>query len=162
MHWIIPCTPLIIHCLYQFLKSITYGGCILNKGVKEMAKIADRYFIVDPWNIIEEDFNPSYAQVAESIFSLGNEYMGTRGFFDEGYSGQSLVGNYFNGIYARLNQTPSAYKGMVNSTEFMVNAVNWLYTRIKIDDELLDLHNSKFSDFRRVLNLRNGLLRRSF
>ena len=127
-----------------------------------MAKIADRYFIVDPWNIIEEDFNPSYAQVAESIFSLGNEYMGTRGFFDEGYSGQSLVGNYFNGIYARLNQTPSAYKGMVNSTEFMVNAVNWLYTRIKIDDELLDLHNSKFSDFRRVLNLRNGLLRRSF
>ena len=122
-----------------------------------MAKIADRYFIVDPWNIIEEDFNPSYAQVAESIFSLGNEYMGTRGFFDEGYSGQSLVDNYFNGIYARLNQTPSAYKGMVNSTEFMVNAVNWLYTRIKIDDELLDLHNSKFSDFRR-----SKLKKRSF
>ncbi|HHW21516.1 MAG TPA: family 65 glycosyl hydrolase [Clostridiaceae bacterium] len=127
-----------------------------------MAKIADRYFVTDPWNIIEEGFNPSYSQVAESIFSLGNEYMGTRGFFDEGYSGQSLIGNYFNGVYARLEQTPSAYKGMVNSTEFMVNSVNWLYTRIKTDDEMLDLNNCVFSNFRRVLNMRDGLLKRSF
>jgi len=134
----------------------------LNKGDKKMAKVADRYFIVDPWNIIEEGFNPAYSQVAESIFSLGNEYMGTRGFFEEGYSGQSLIGNYFNGVYARLEQTPSAYKGMVNSTEFMVNSVNWLYTRIKVDDEILDLHNSNFSNFRRILDLRNGLLKRSF
>lgn len=127
-----------------------------------MAKIADIYFVTDPWNIIEEDFNSTYGQVAESIFSLGNEYMGVRGYFDEGYTGQSLTGNYFNGIYERQSQSPSAYKGIVNSTEFMVNSVNWLYTRISIDDETLDLSKSSFSGFKRVLNFKNGILTRSF
>ena len=51
-----------------------------------MAKIADTYFKVDDWNIVEEGFNPEYAQVAESVFSQANEYMGTRGFFEEGYT----------------------------------------------------------------------------
>ena len=41
-----------------------------------MAKIADKYFKVDSWKIIEEGFNPDYGEVSESIFSLGNEYMG--------------------------------------------------------------------------------------
>ena len=45
-----------------------------------MAKIADIYFKVDPWKIIEEGFNPDYARVSESIFSLGNESIGVRGF----------------------------------------------------------------------------------
>ncbi|MDF2596961.1 MAG: Kojibiose phosphorylase, partial [Clostridia bacterium] len=124
--------------------------------------MADRYFITDPWRVIEEGFDADYGQVAESIFSLGNEYMGVRGYFEEGYSGQSLIGSYFNGIYEEQKQNASAYKGMVNKTEFMVNAVNWLYTRMMLDDEILDLNKSNFQDFRRVLNLKNGVLTRSF
>ncbi|ROR31828.1 maltose phosphorylase [Mobilisporobacter senegalensis] len=127
-----------------------------------MAKIADKYFVTDPWNIIEEGFNPEYSSVSESIFSLGNEYMGVRGYFEEGYSGKSLIGSYFNGIYERQEGERSAYKGMVNITEFMVNSVNWLYLRIKIDDEILDLSNSKIKDFKRVLNLYTGVFTRSF
>ena len=49
-----------------------------------MAKKADRYFEVNPWKIVETHFDPAYAKVAESIFALGNEYMGVRGYFDEG------------------------------------------------------------------------------
>lgn len=127
-----------------------------------MAKIADRYFVTDPWNVIEEGFNPSYSQVAESIFSLGNEYMGLRGYFDEGYSGKSLIGSYFNGIYERQMLPRSAYKGITDSTEFMVNSVNWIYTRIFIDDEMLDLNTSKITDFKRILNLKDGVLTRTF
>lgn len=127
-----------------------------------MAKIADRYFVTDPWNVIEEGFNPSYSQVSESIFSLGNEYMGLRGYFDEGYSGNSLTGSYFNGIYERQQLTPSAYKGITDSTEFMVNSVNWIYTRIFIDGEMLDLNTCRFTDFKRILDLKNGVLTRSF
>ena len=55
-----------------------------------MAKIADKYFKVDSWKIIEEGFNPDYGEVSESIFSLGNEYMGVRGYFEEGYNGPKL------------------------------------------------------------------------
>lgn len=45
-----------------------------------MTKIADNYFKLDPWKIIEEGFDPKHGKIAESIFSLGNEYMGVRGY----------------------------------------------------------------------------------
>ena len=61
-----------------------------------MAKTADKYFVAAPWEVIEDGFDSNYARVAESIFSLGNEYMGIRGFFEEGYTGDSLIGSYFN------------------------------------------------------------------
>lgn len=127
-----------------------------------MAKIADKYYNTDPWNIIEEGFNPAYSQVSESIFSLGNEYMGVRGYFEEGYTGESLVGSYFNGIYETQKIDASAYKGMIDKTEFMVNAVDWLYLRIQIDGKEVDLNRSQFKDFYRVLNMRTGILNRSY
>jgi maltose phosphorylase len=127
-----------------------------------MAKIADKYYITDPWNITEEDFNPSYSQVSESIFSLGNEYMGVRGYFEEGYSGDSLLGSYFNGIYESVKVEGSAYKGIIDRTEFMVNSIDWLCLQIRIDDETVDLNRSKIKDFIRTLNLKTGVLTRSY
>jgi|GEM_PF-2906888 len=50
------------------------------------AKIADKYLITEPWTIVEEGFDPARARVSESIFSLANEFMGCRGYFEEGYS----------------------------------------------------------------------------
>ena len=127
-----------------------------------MAKIADKYYVTDPWNIIEEGFNPAYAKVSESIFSLGNEFMGVRGYFEEGYAGDSLVGSYFNGIYESANIEGSAYKGIIDKTEFMVNAVDWLYLRIRTGEETVQIDRSNAEDFRRVLDLRTGVLTRSY
>ncbi|MCM1143160.1 MAG: family 65 glycosyl hydrolase [Blautia sp.] len=127
-----------------------------------MAKAADKYFGVDEWKIIEEGFNPQYGQVAESVFSLGNEHMGVRGFFEEGYSGESLMGSYFNGVYSSAKLGKDGYKGNVNETEFMVNAVNWLSVRLWVDGEKLDIKTADISNFRRILDMRNGLLSRSF
>lgn len=127
-----------------------------------MAKTADIYFETDPWKIIEDGFDPAYSEVAESVFSLGNEYMGVRGYFEEGYTGASMVGSYFNGIYEQDIHKQSGYKGIANVTEFMVNSVNWLYTRICFEGETLNLGTSKISSFRRVLDLKTGILTRSF
>ena len=127
-----------------------------------MAKVADKYYSIDPWKIIEEGFNKEYSQVSESVFSLGNEYMGVRGYFEEGYSGDRLIGSYFNGIYESKEVQEASYKGIIKSTEFMVNSVDWLYTRIEIDDEKLDLNKSIVEDFRRELDLKTGILKRSF
>lgn len=127
-----------------------------------MGKYADRYFQVHPWKIIEEGFDPDYSQVAESIFSLGNEYTGLRGYFDEGYSGPRLQGSYLNGVYERRMLPKSGYKGMLPFTEFMVNTVDWVYTRISSGEQVLDLAKCRFSDFRRELDLRTGVLTRRF
>ncbi len=127
-----------------------------------MAKIADKYYITDPWRIIEEGFDPDYSQVSESIFSLGNEYMGIRGYFEEGYQGESLIGSYFNGIYESTGTEGSAYKGIIDRTEFMVNSVDWLYLRIQLGDEMLYFEQAQVEKFRRVLDLKTGVLTRSY
>ncbi len=127
-----------------------------------MAKIADLYYKADPFQIIEEGFDPNYAKVSESIFSLGNEYMGVRGYFEEGYSFDSLVGSYFNGIYERAEVSSQNYKGIIDFTEFMVNSVDYFYTKIILDGQQLDLAKVNISRFRRFLDLKTGVLRRSF
>ena len=127
-----------------------------------MGKYADFYFRVHPWKIVEEGFNPEYSEVSESVFSLGNEYTGLRGYFDEGYSGPRLQGSYLNGVYERRILPKSGYKGMLPFTEFMVNTVDWVYTRISCNGKALDLAASQFSAFHRELDLRTGVLTRSF
>lgn len=127
-----------------------------------MAKKADKYFLTDPWRVVERGFDRDYSMVSESIFSLGNECMGVRGFFEEGYSGSRLVGSYFNGIYEREQLGNGGYKGIVEHTEFMVNAVNWLAVHIEAEGERLDLMDADICEFQRVLDLRTGLLTRSF
>jgi len=128
-----------------------------------MTKVPDKYLEVDPWRIIEDGFHADRSRVSESLFSLANEHQGLRGYFDEGYSGESLVGVYLNGIYEeKFAAEPVAYKGISNRLCFMVNTVDWTYTRIELDGETLDLAKSKFSGFRRELDLRTGQLRRRF
>ncbi len=128
-----------------------------------MAKEAVKYFKVDPWKIIEEGFDPEQGRVGESIFSLGNEYMGTRGFFDEAYSGDRLLGNYFNGVY---EEKPITYfehfKGLSERCCFMINANNWVYTRIFLNGEELDLAKVSVENFYRELDMKRGIVTRSF
>jgi maltose phosphorylase len=128
-----------------------------------MAKIADSYYGLDPWKVIEEGFDPNRSMVSESVFSLGNEYMGVRGYFEEGSACESLLGSYFNGVYEyAYDLNKSAYKGIIDRSHFMVNSVDWLYTRIKIDGEQLDLKTASFDHFIRILDFRDGTLTREF
>ena len=126
-----------------------------------MAKTADVYFRVDPWKIIEEGFDPAHARVSESVFSLADESMGVRGFFDEGGTLDSLRGAYLNGVYD-FEPLPRSYRGIIDHTHFMIPAADWLGTEILLDGEKLDLGKVRFRDFRRELDMRRGTLERSF
>ena len=57
------------------------------------------YILADPWQIIEEGFNPQHVESSESIFSLGNGAMGQRANFEETYTGISFQGSYIAGVY---------------------------------------------------------------
>lgn len=54
---------------------------------------------MDEWHIVEEGFHPERNRESESIFSIGNGYMGQRANFEEQYSGDSLQGSYVAGVY---------------------------------------------------------------
>ena len=126
-------------------------------------KTSEQYFKVDPWLVIEEGFDPNKQRLAESIFSLANEFMCVRGYFEEGYSGDHLLGSYFSQLYDLMDvKYPQVFKGFVPEVAAMITAVDWLYTRISLDGETLDLATSSFSDFRRTLDLREASLTREF
>lgn len=126
-----------------------------------MAKVADIYFKIDPWKIIEDGFDPAYSRVSESVFSLGNESIGVRGCFDEGGSVDSLRGAYHNGVYD-MEHLPRSYRGIIEKSHFMIPSAEWLMTELTLDGETLDLGKVRFRDFRRELDMRAGTLRRSF
>jgi maltose phosphorylase len=121
------------------------------------------YFRGDPWTVVEEGFDPAYQRVSESVFSLANEFMGVRGYFEEGYSGDHLLGSYFNHLYELMDiHHDQVFKGFITKGAAMVNAVDWLYTRLWVDGEQLDLAKSAYSDFTRRLDMRTGVLVRDF
>jgi maltose phosphorylase len=128
-----------------------------------MHKTPIRYFQGDPWTILETGFDPAYQRVSESVFSLANEFMGVRGYFDEGYSGDHLLGSYFNHLYEMMDiRHDQLFKGFITQGAAMINAVDWLYTRLWVDGEQLDLAKSKFSGFTRKLDMHQSVLTREF
>jgi len=122
-----------------------------------------KYIKIDEWNIIEEGFDPYLNKISESIFSLGNGRMGQRANFEETYSGETLPGNYVAGVYYPDKTRVGWWKnGYPESFAKVLNAANWIGIEIKIDYETLDLDNCKVTDFKRVLNMKEGYLERSF
>jgi maltose phosphorylase len=121
------------------------------------------YIKVEEWNIIEEGFDPELNKISESIFSLGNGRMGQRANFEETYTGETLLGNYVAGVYYPDKTRVGWWKnGYPEYFAKVLNAANWVGIEIKIDNEVLDLATAQVNDFKRVLNMREGYLERTF
>ncbi|HTE34828.1 MAG TPA: family 65 glycosyl hydrolase domain-containing protein, partial [Chryseolinea sp.] len=115
------------------------------------------------WQIIEEGLNPHHNMVSESVFSIGNGRMGQRANFEEEYSGETLKGSYVAGIYYPDKTRVGWWKnGYPEYFAKVLNAPSWIGIRISIDNKKLDLAKCKVEDFKRVLDMKTGLLMRSF
>src|SRR5690554_5878004 len=122
-----------------------------------------KYIKSDEWKIIEEGFDPAVQKASESIFSLGNGGMGQRANFEEKYSGPTLQGNYIAGVYYPDKTRVGWWKnGYPEYFAKVLNAPNWVGVNIEVEGEQLDLFTCKTSDFVRTLDMRNGVLSRSF
>lgn len=121
-----------------------------------------KYLTPDEWCIIEEGFNPDNHRSSESIFSLGNGKMGQRANFEEMYSGPSLQGSYIAGIYYPDKTRVGWWKnGYPEYFAKVLNSPNYIGIDVLVDGEMLNLFINKVSDFRRVLNMKEGYLERS-
>ena len=121
------------------------------------------YIIPNEWSIIEEGFNPEHQTASESIFSIGNGYMGQRANFEEDYSGETFQGTYIGGVYYEDKIRVGWWKnGYPDYFAKVLNAPDWISLNIEIDDEILDLNRCEVSQFRRELNMKEAWLKRSF
>ncbi len=122
-----------------------------------------KYLEQDEWCIIEKGFHPDYNRVTESIFSLGNGRMGQRGNFEEQFSGDSLQGNYVAGIYYPDKTRVGWWKnGYPEYFAKVLNAANWIGIDVFINGNPLDIARCEVLNFKRILNMKEGFLQRSF
>lgn len=122
-----------------------------------------QYIKPHEWSIIEEGFDPHCNKISESIFSIGNGRMGQRANFEEEYSGDTLRGSYVAGVYYPDKTRVGWWKnGYPEYFAKVLNAPNWIGIHVTVENQKLDLAKCKVEDFKRVLDMKSGLLSRSF
>jgi trehalose/maltose hydrolase-like predicted phosphorylase len=114
------------------------------------------------WQIVEETFRLEKAQLYETLFALGNGYLGMRGAFEEGLGQHAVEGTFINGFY---ESAPIIYGekfiGFAENKQTILNLANGKVIRLTIGDESFSLLEGKILGYRRALDLREGVLRRS-
>ncbi|MCS7283429.1 MAG: beta-phosphoglucomutase, partial [Anaerolineae bacterium] len=99
--------------------------------------------------MVEREFQPERLRQMETVFTIGNGYLGTRGAFEEGYPGETPA-TLVNGVF---DDHPLAY------TE-LVNFPNWLPLTLVVEGERFRLDRGTVLAYRRELDLRTGVLTR--
>jgi len=123
-------------------------------------------FPLDPWMIRETGFDIDSHFLDESLFALGNGYIGLRGTHEESYSGpqdSTRDGCYLNGFYENEEiHYPEAAYGLAKQNEFMLNVPNGKGIDCWIEGEKLDLLQGELRAYERTLDFRSGILTRQF
>jgi len=121
------------------------------------------YIIPNEWSILEKGFDKKKVTASESLFSIGNGYMGQRANFEETYTGDSLQGSYIGGIYYPDKTRVGWWKnGYPEYFAKVLNSPNWIGINLKINNQVVDLNTCEVTDFSRELNMKEGWLKRVF
>ena len=117
-------------------------------------------FPVDPWRLIETEFDMDDSGVTETLFSVGNGYLGMRGNHPEGRHAYEH-GTFINGFHETfpIRHAEQAY-GFAEVGQTIINAPDAKVMRVYVDDEPLSLDVADVREYERVLDMREGVLRR--
>jgi len=113
------------------------------------------------WRLVYEGFDPSQEALREALCTLGNGRFATRGAAEEATADDvHYPGTYVAGGYNRLESDVS---GRPIANEDLVNFPNWLPLTFRPEDGLwLGEEGNSFEDYRQELDLRVGILHRTF
>ena len=118
-------------------------------------------FPVEPWVIRETELDLDRLAQTESVFALSNGHIGLRGNLDEGEP-HGLPGSYLGGFWeSRPLPYAEAGYGDPEQGQEVVNVTNGKIMRLLVGDAPFDLRYGKLDSHERVLDMRDGVLRRS-
>jgi trehalose/maltose hydrolase-like predicted phosphorylase len=101
------------------------------------------------WFIRETEFDPERLHHQETVFTIGNGYLGTRGAFEESYPG-ARPATLIHGIF---DDVPIVH------TE-LANAPDWLPFVLLVNGERFGMDRGEVLDYERTLDMRHGVLTR--
>ena len=113
------------------------------------------------WTLVYEGIDPDQEALREALCTLGNGYFATRGAAEESSADTvPYPGTYIAGGYDRLVSRVGD-RDVVN--EDLVNFPNWLPVSFRVDETpWFGLRDDEIGDYRQTLDLRRGMLTRSF
>ncbi|NMF66801.1 beta-phosphoglucomutase [Brasilonema octagenarum UFV-E1] len=106
-------------------------------------------FTYTDWTLVETQLKPNQIQHRETVFTIGNGYLGTRGSFEEG-STRAVPATFIHGVY---DNVPLVY------TE-LANCPDWLPLIVTVDGERFRTERGEILSYERQLDLLRGILRR--
>jgi alpha,alpha-trehalose phosphorylase len=114
----------------------------------------------DEWNVIERAFHPEFLAQLETMFALGNGYLGMRGCPEEG-GPNAENGTLINGFYETwpIVYGEDAY-GFAKSGQTICNVTDSKIIKLFVDDEPFWLPDANLVRYDRRLNMRSATLDR--
>lgn len=121
-------------------------------------------YTLDEWKVSECKTDAYTNYVDETIFSIGNGYVGIRGNFEEGYSGPSdstMEGTYINGFFEmdEIQYGELAY-GYAKNNQTMLNVTNGKVIELYIEDEKFSMSSGEIKGYKRTMDMKSGLMNR--
>jgi trehalose/maltose hydrolase-like predicted phosphorylase len=101
----------------------------------------------DLWTVTRAAFEPAALHNHETIFTIGNGYLATRGAFEEGYPGDRRA-TFVHGVF---DAAPTVVTELVNMPD-------WLPLDVFLNGERFSLERGAIEAFEQELDLRAGLL----
>ena len=101
------------------------------------------------WLIVEDGFAAATASTCETLFTVGNGYLGTRGSLEEGHEG-ALPGTFLRGVFDHHD----------SAVPDLVKAPDWLSLAVVVNGVRLDVTSASVVRHRRVLDMREGAVSR--
>lgn len=135
-------------------------GTSENGTTEGMDRMDRDRFPVDEWRLIEKRFSLDDVGVTETLFTLGNGYLGLRGNHPEGRHAHEH-GTFINGFHETfpIRHAEQAY-GFAEVGQTIINAPDAKVMRVYVDDEPLDFDTADIREYERVLDMRRGVLTR--
>jgi alpha,alpha-trehalose phosphorylase len=118
-------------------------------------------FPVDPWRLVERAHRPDDLGVTETLFTVANGYLGMRGNPEEGRDAYAH-GTFVNGFHEtwEIRHAEAAF-GFARTGQTIVNVPDAKLMKLYVDDEPLTLGTADLEHYERILDFRDGVLRRS-
>jgi alpha,alpha-trehalose phosphorylase len=117
-------------------------------------------FPVDPWRLTEAFYDAADLGVTETLFAVGNGYLGMRGNVEEGHDSYSH-GTYINGFHETWPiRHPEEAFGLARVGQTIVNVPDAKTIRLFVDDEPLLLSVADIVSYDRTLDFAGGVLTR--
>jgi len=134
-----------------------YGQIVLKRKIELPP---EHLYPADEWRIVEAQYSDENVGLTETVFSLGNGFVGVRGSFEEGRP--ALVpGTFVNGFHETwpVMHAEGAH-ALAKTGQTIVNVPDTTILKLYVDDEPFFLPTARIQDYGRTLDMRAGTLTR--